>query len=305
MRLYFHQTPQGNFGDDINKWLWHELLGIDFDQSQDRVLVGIGTIFDKRIPAAKTKIIMGSGVGYGPVPDIHCDNSYDIRFVRGPKSCQALGLDSSKGITDAAYLVRDYVEAPEKKYACAYIPHVTSAINADWQKVCDKAGLHYIDPRADSKEVIRQIAASTRVITEAMHGAIIADTYRVPWLPVTAYDHILEFKWLDYCQSVELPYLPQKIGQLWHPCWQQGHMGVWKNRLKSTLKSVGLYSSNWSQPLPPRSGKDVYRAIAQQLLHLAASNDFFLSADHIYQQRREQLQQQIAKLRAELKVAVL
>ena len=39
-----------------------------------------------------------------------------------------------------------------------------------------------------------------------MHGAIVADTLRVPWIPVRTNPKILPFKWLDWCQSVKLPY---------------------------------------------------------------------------------------------------
>ena len=39
-----------------------------------------------------------------------------------------------------------------------------------------------------------------------MHGAIIADTLRIPWIPISTRPSINTFKWLDWCESMELEY---------------------------------------------------------------------------------------------------
>lgn len=37
-----------------------------------------------------------------------------------------------------------------------------------------------------------------------MHGAIVADTYRIPWIPIKLYPYINEFKWNDWALSLNI-----------------------------------------------------------------------------------------------------
>src|SRR5205814_2371845 len=46
------------------------------------------------------------------------------------------------------------------------------------------------------------------LVTEAMHGAVVADALRVPWIALRMYSKIDEFKWRDWCASLRLPYEP-------------------------------------------------------------------------------------------------
>jgi succinoglycan biosynthesis protein ExoV len=48
-----------------------------------------------------------------------------------------------------------------------------------------------------------------------MHGAIVADAVRVPWVPVRLYEQVLDFKWRDWCQAVALDYAPTIIPALY------------------------------------------------------------------------------------------
>ena len=45
-----------------------------------------------------------------------------------------------------------------------------------------------------------------------MHAAIVADTLRVPWVPLMTSSDINSFKWLDWTQSMRVPYQPVRIG---------------------------------------------------------------------------------------------
>ncbi len=62
----------------------------------------------------------------------------------------------------------------------------------------------YIDPAAPVEDTLDKIRSSRLLITEAMHGAIVADALRVPWIPVRTNPGVLEFKWQDWTASLDL-----------------------------------------------------------------------------------------------------
>lgn len=71
MKPYHWESHHGNFGDDLNLWLWDFLLPGLRDVHEDVMLVGVGTVLnDVLLPAKQRKLVIGSGYGYGAVPDI-------------------------------------------------------------------------------------------------------------------------------------------------------------------------------------------------------------------------------------------
>ena len=50
-----------------------------------------------------------------------------------------------------------------------------------------------------------------KIVAEAMHGAIVADALRVPWVPVQLSDRILNLKWWDWCRSLNMEYKPLRF----------------------------------------------------------------------------------------------
>jgi succinoglycan biosynthesis protein ExoV len=217
MNLYYYKDSQGNFGDDLNPWLWGRLLPNTFDSSEDCYFVGIGTLINRGLndllPAQATKLIFGSGVGYGDLPTV--DSTWKFYFVRGPLSAERLQIDSRFVITDGAILLRALPqETLHKTYPFAFMPHHKSAHQADWMKVCALAGIHYIHPEWDVDTVLTHLKQTEVLLTEAMHGAIVADALRVPWIPIAIYEHILPFKWQDWCSSLDLVYEPHQIDPL-------------------------------------------------------------------------------------------
>ena len=56
MKLHYCKTPSGNFGDDLNTWLWPTLLGENFfDTNEDTLFLGVGTILNQKIPRTPEK----------------------------------------------------------------------------------------------------------------------------------------------------------------------------------------------------------------------------------------------------------
>ena len=202
MQLYYYRDPRGNFGDDLNLWLWPRLLPGLLDSNADELLLGIGTLINTRVPAAARKHVLGAGVGYGAVPAL--DATWKVRFLRGPLSCEALGLDRETGLTDPAALVSRFMQRTSASGPISFMPHHLSARFLDWSDVCRRSALRFIDPTGPVETVLDAIAGSRLVISEAMHGAIVADALRIPWIPVRIYPQFLPFKWLDWMGSLGL-----------------------------------------------------------------------------------------------------
>jgi succinoglycan biosynthesis protein ExoV len=205
MRLYYYRGRQPNFGDELNTWLWPRALPDLFDDDGSQLFLGIGSILFDYHPAQAEKIVFGAGYGgYTPPPRI--DRRWNIYFVRGPLTCDVLKIDRGRAITDAAILLARYYqsEGVAKKHEVSFMPHWESALYGNWASAAAEAGIHYIDPTASVETVLADLAGSSLVVTEAMHGAIAADTMRVPWIPVLPQVADHQYKWHDWAQSLEI-----------------------------------------------------------------------------------------------------
>lgn len=226
MKIFYHKDDNGNIGDDLNRFIWEKLLPIEFNgyyyhtpkqnkaTCDDSLFVGIGTLLDQNIPKKVPKLIFSSGTGYGESPLI--DSSWNIYCVRGPLTAKRLGLPLSKAITDGAALTPKITEKLYKKtYKYSFIPHITTHIHQNYNKVCDELDINYLPPCLEASIFLEELQKSEIIITEAMHGAILADSFRIPWIPVTTHSGINEFKWQDWCLSINLEYNPVQLPSLW------------------------------------------------------------------------------------------
>lgn len=214
MDLYYHATRHGNFGDDLNLWLWDSLLPGWRDWDPQRVLVGVGTLLsstliDRERGAERRYLVAGTGVGYGSgrLPDVSDASRWDIRSLRGPRSARSLGLDEALGIVDPAVMLPTLPEFrdTERSGRPIFIPHESTVERHDWASACGEVELDFVSPRGEAKQVIRRIAAAPLVLAESMHAAIIADAFRTPWVPVRIGHKFLLSKWLDWSDSLEIP----------------------------------------------------------------------------------------------------
>ena len=214
MTPFYWESAHGNFGDDLNLWLWDFLLPGFRDVHPDVLLVGVGTVLNRALlPADGRKLVIGSGFGYGALPDMTDKDLWDIRAVRGPRTAEKLGIDSGFGIIDPAVMVAEMPEFRNlpKTNGTMFVPHWESTIGSIWPAVCQTVGVTYVDPRGEAKAVISAIAQSELVIAESMHAAILADAFRVPWVAVTTSEEINAFKWSDWAETVEVAYRPRQI----------------------------------------------------------------------------------------------
>ena len=203
MKLFFYRGEAPNFGDELNPWLIPKVLPGLIDDKGPELLLAIGSVLFDHHDSDAIKIVFGSGYGgYTPVPD----TSRNWRFycVRGPRTAAALNLPPEMVAGDTAILLRDYIpkRAAPIKGPVSFIPHFQSIARGHWQRACEQAGVAFIDPRGEIADVVRQIQASRVVLTEAMHGAIVSDALRVPWVPLSPLDKTHHAKWFDWAEAL-------------------------------------------------------------------------------------------------------
>jgi succinoglycan biosynthesis protein ExoV len=216
LKIFYYKSAHGNFGDDLNSWFWDALLPGFFDNNEDVRVSGIGTIITSAMPDANRWIVFSSGVGYGYPPTNFNSKSWETICVRGPLSAKILGLPDDKYITDGAALLNTLTEfkpLPEsERHGTIFVPHHHALVTGRWENVCKQAGVEFVNPQWDSKIVIQKIRNAKLVLADAMHAAIIADAMRVPWVPLITSSQINTFKWLDWTQTINLPYSPMVLG---------------------------------------------------------------------------------------------
>lgn len=231
MKLYYYKRDDGisNFGDTLNAWLWPQLIPEVLDEDETEAFVGIGTLINqklpKRTPKAHQRIIFTTGAGKLEA-GFALDESYQVYCVRGPLSAQALNLCPTMAIADGAILVRRLVSLNSAKpYSFAYMPHHRQADDG-WAAICQDLGFGFIDPRWPVEKILTAIGQTEVLLSEAMHGAIVADALRVGWIPVVTTSSIYTLKWLDWCQSLNLEYrpifLPRPPAGSTQPSWLGG-----------------------------------------------------------------------------------
>lgn len=211
MKLYYYRGYKPNFGDDLNAWMWPKLMPGIWDDSTEEIFLGIGSIIFDSFPQAARKVVFGAGYGgYTPLPVI--DENWKFYFVRGIHTARAVKIDPSLAIGDSAILLRSCItERPAKVHKIAFMPHFESTLDGNWQAACKLAGVHYIDPTSTVDSVLQDIMGSELLITEAMHGAIVADALRVPWVAVKPIQQRHHMKWFDWASALDLELRPQEL----------------------------------------------------------------------------------------------
>lgn len=233
MALHYYKdfaTKHGsrNFGDDINPWFLSRLFRPEIIASDRICLVGIGTILNdlnaERIRHFERKVVFSTGVGYGKVTPPY-DSSWDFACVRGPHSARLLELPPEAGICDGAVLLSDvYPAKPSSaREGVVFIPHVLTGwlCGKGLRRICHDLSIGFLTPDVPFETFIETVRSSRLVISEAMHGAILADTLRTPWVSISFLHH-QKFKWQDWFESMALPYECRTMRPVF---WDRGRGG--------------------------------------------------------------------------------
>lgn len=312
MKPFYWESEHGNFGDDLNLWLWDFLLPGFRDIHQETMLVGVGTVLNTALlPQGIHKLVIGSGFGYGALPDMSDRGEWDVRCVRGPLTAEKVGLDPALGIIDPAVMVSEMPEFQNlpKIAGKTFIPHWESAAAGLWPSVCRVAGVHYVDPRGEARSVIRRIAQSEIILAESMHAAILADAFRVPWIAVSTSRAINSFKWNDWARTVGVSYEPLHVPVSTRAEAILKGGRFWGIQFDGTTTATGKRSGRWLTAPSPKDHRNVRRSGLRDLakrglampsayaLRRAGKAEPRLSRDGVLEQRKEQLLGVIGEIR--------
>jgi succinoglycan biosynthesis protein ExoV len=200
MRLYHWRGTAPNFGDELNTLLWPDLLPGFFDDDPAELFLGIGSVLEAPHDTTAVKLVAGAGYGgYNAVPAL--DANWIIHWVRGPRTARRLGLPETLGLGDPAMLL----PSPGSGGGLiGFMPHFESLQRGAWAEAADAAGVTLIDPRSDPAAILAAIGACRLLLSEAMHGAIVADAMRVPWIALRPLASVHHAKWHDWADTLDL-----------------------------------------------------------------------------------------------------
>lgn len=218
MHIYYWSSKDGNVGDDLNNWLWPEVFGDDyFDPNSSDRFVGIGSVLDDRhaqsASAQARTVVFGAGArGYRHRP--RQTDKLDIMFVRGPRTAALLSNPSTRYISDPAILTplyaQDFAPPPSKNnpVRIGYIPYYETPKDISLA-ICAATGMTPIPITQPVDTFLDTLVKCDYVISEAMHGAILADAFRIPWMGCRVLSGLYEgttsfFKWADWMESLKI-----------------------------------------------------------------------------------------------------
>jgi succinoglycan biosynthesis protein ExoV len=297
VKLQYFRGNKPNFGDELNPWLWPRLLPGFFNDDSKTLFLGIGSILgDSYDPTAK-KVVFGAGYVssyHKQAPNVH-GADWDIFFVRGPRTARALRLPESMGIGDPAVLILELcVPLRREALFVGFMPHWESVDRGKWEAVCNLAGIRLINPCAPVQRVIAEILQCKVLVSEAMHGAIVADTLRVPWIPVMPIDETHRDKWFDWADTVGIKLRQRR--RLWPSS---------PSEFLSALHLPGLASriaAGSSQKPVSQCSPSLIEYIAARRLSGLAKADPYLSSDGTTKILLDQMLERLQQLKAKYKI---
>lgn len=332
MEICYYRDPKFNFGDDLNAVVWPQVLSDKLRYHPDIVLVGIGSILNetmvgKYTGAGKKVIVIGSGTSYG-VPPQRLDE-LEVLAVRGPYTAAVIGKPRT-AVTDSAILLAQVDaqrDAHLRKDQVLFMPHHRTIAATPWAEIARECGLTYVSPQQPVENILQQFAHARLVVTEAMHGAIVADTLRIPWIPLAISPAVEEFKWRDWCLSMDLPFRPQRLpagsyrdlGRFAHmerllrQARIHGFDNIPQDASPEALRNYlsrrftgPLKDLSWRRPSAPTRALNrmlsvadgIPRRAAVQALAQATRGEQFLSKDSVFRGRLQQMLDAVGRAEA-------
>lgn len=193
------------------------------------LLLAVGSVLGDRTVGDRHRrcVVWGSGWRGDALKATTMDN-LDVRAVRGPHSAAAVGADASIPLGDPMLLVAHLVPAGPSTTNAVVVPHVSlpagdvsaPAVGCDTvvsAAVRQRTWRNQLTSRA-VVHTIETIAGASFVLAGALHAAIVAQAYGVPWAPWRGVGVDCPAKWDDWAAylGIELEFVDDRArGERW------------------------------------------------------------------------------------------
>lgn len=211
-KLYYwkYEKNYGNFGDEISPVIANKILGNNIpttnDFYYDKKILCIGS----NLHCARNNDILW-GTGIRSFPDKNHKYIFDtlrIHAVRGPITRNFLlskNIDCPEIYGDPGLLYKkifDIKKSESYKYEIGLIPHYTQYGIYKKKKTSITKKIKMIDVTDNYQNVINEISTCKYIISNSLHGIIIADSLNIP--NILLYERALQeglIKFEDYYAS--------------------------------------------------------------------------------------------------------
>lgn len=188
-----------NFGDALTPWIFLKRGIIPVHvEVHDAEVVGVGSLV-QFIPEHYTGRIWGSGL----ISDKrHSVPGAQVLALRGPRTRDALGINSAVTLGDPGLLTSRLLPRPSTKFRIGFVPHGS---HHDHPTVVEflrrnQNAVKLIDVTRSPSAVIRDIASCAAIVSTSLHGVIVADSFGIPAAWTTLEPQLIggDFKFLDH-----------------------------------------------------------------------------------------------------------
>lgn len=206
-----------NWGDDLNSFLFEYATGLKvinipfskmFNKGFSNVYSLIGSILN--FYSLDKKVVYGTGImnPKGPVRGM----PEQIISVRGPKTREVLlerGISCPEKYGDPVLLLPCLYKVKGQKHNKPVIIPNMGTFDEDItliEKLAEKLDAKILDLRNYNKwtDPIDEICGASFVISESLHGLIVAETYNIPsvWVDFISHPDYWNFKYEDFYGSI-------------------------------------------------------------------------------------------------------
>ena len=226
IKLYWY-TSEYNFGDVLNTLIFKDFWHLNFTHCKASRCdcVAIGSILallltnkftiGRRLRKIFKKPVKVWGSGFSREDPTGCAKMMrrlDVYAVRGKTTLKRLQKYTGKSLSSVvlgdpgllASKLYDYKNLP-KKYELGIIPHYVDQDSPFLQNINVENSI-VIDVTQPVEQTLKQIAQCKHIISSAMHGLIVADSFGIPNIRMVLSDKIMggDYKFIDYYSAFDM-----------------------------------------------------------------------------------------------------